>query len=47
MYNALRHRWHRFWLDYHMLLVKDCLDEQMKMQLIRKVEYHDNKLRAA
>jgi ribosome-associated toxin RatA of RatAB toxin-antitoxin module len=36
--------WHFFRLRYHELIIKDCLDYQIKSKLQQKIYYHQMKL---
>jgi hypothetical protein len=37
--------WHRFWFKYNVELYDSCIDKETKLQLLRKVEYHELKLK--
>ncbi|PLT31773.1 hypothetical protein CUU66_01020 [Peribacillus deserti] len=39
-----RYNWRRFRIIYIEMLLNGCLDQQMKAQLISKLEYHKNKM---
>ncbi|MBB6454556.1 hypothetical protein HNQ94_003045 [Salirhabdus euzebyi] len=35
---------HRIILGYYSTIIGSCIDETMKVKLIRKIEYHQSKL---
>lgn len=37
--------WHRFWFKYNIELFESCIDKEIKLQLLRKVEYHEQRLK--
>ncbi|WP_186445684.1 hypothetical protein [Paenibacillus cremeus] len=45
MVRKLKVLWHAFWSCYHRLLYDSCLDRQMRQQLLKKVEYHEDSIR--
>lgn len=36
--------WHRFWLKYNLEMFESCIDQEIKLKLLRKVQYHEMKL---
>ncbi|MBP1962296.1 hypothetical protein [Paenibacillus aceris] len=36
--------WHRFWRNYHLVLLEGCLDENISRDLKRKITYHEHRL---
>lgn len=40
---VLTEMWHRFWFNYNVELYESCMDKETKSQLLRKLEYHDQK----
>lgn len=42
--SSLRYKWHQFWWSFHSLIIKDCLDEEEKEKITRKIKYHEFKM---
>lgn len=38
--SKILYSWHNFRMNYHILLVECCLDDELKSKLIKKFEYH-------
>ncbi|MBP1962302.1 hypothetical protein [Paenibacillus aceris] len=36
--------WHRFWFKYNLELYESCIDKEIKLQLLRKAQYHERRL---
>ena len=35
---------HRFFAGYYAMLLEDCLDQELKGDLSRKIKYHESKI---
>jgi hypothetical protein len=42
--SKILYNWHNFRMNYHFLLVESCLDYELKSKLIKKFEYHKDKV---
>ncbi|MDR6878339.1 hypothetical protein J2X61_000080 [Bacillus sp. 3255] len=36
--------WHRFWYKYNLELFDSCMDKEMKLKLLHKAQYHEQRL---
>ena len=43
---SIKRNWHYFWLSYYGLLLKDCIDLEMKRKILKKNNYHKERLAA-
>lgn len=42
--SKILYSWHNFRMNYHFLLVESCLDDDLRSKLIKKFEYHKEKV---
>ncbi|WP_155922182.1 hypothetical protein [Bacillus sp. EB01] len=43
-FHTLKEKWHKVRLFYLNLIVNDCLDPKLKRDLIRKIDYHQQRV---